>query len=426
MKRYILFLISLTIMIVLPAAVHADSARAVVDKTQMTREDTLSLTVISDFGRCEVDTSAIKDFRVLSHGTSSNFQWINGQTINEFRHTYELLPLKNGKLSVPSLAVTKSGKTWYTKGIVITVTDTPAAASSSRDIFVKATVSDRSPYVGQPVVYTFSLFSAVQIANARLERPQFEGFDAKEIEGEKSGRTYVNGREYNVTQIQTILVPLKEGVYPVTPSVLSCDVVVQDRRRRSADPFDSFFGSSRLKRKVLRTDSMGIEVKPLPSYTLDTRYSGLVGKADLKAEVETTRIKAGDSTTLTITIEGSGNILDVEEPEIQIPEGFKSYKDAPEENINTGPDGYHGRKVFRMALVAVDPGNYTIGPVKLSYFNVEKDRYEVLSSGPIHVEVRAAAGRDREEPLVQDPQPSDTRPSVIKKKSSTPDTTFFP
>ena len=77
----------------------------------------------------------------------------------------------------------------------------------------------------------------------------------------------------------------------------------------------------------------------------------------MTSEIENTRLAVGDSTTLTVTVQGRGNIMDAQAPQPALPEGLKTYADTPEEQIRLGADGYEGKKVFRTALVPVQAGN---------------------------------------------------------------------
>lgn len=131
-----------------------------------------------------------------------------------------------------------------------------------------------------------------------------------------------------------------------------------------------------------------MNVKSLPAYNGDVKFSGLVGRFDIKAEMEADMLKVGDSTTLSIVMNGTGNIMDVEEPEISIPdEAFKIYKDNPEEDIRLNPRGYSGKKIFRVALVPVKEGNYELEPIRFSYFDISKGRYETRSTRPFSIRV---------------------------------------
>lgn len=414
-----LFFIPLFILLMTVVA-NAASIRAVVDKTSMTLEETLTLTVIINDGRADIDVSAMTDFKIISTSSGSNYQWINGKTINEFKLNYILVPEKMGRLLIPSFTATLDGKAFTTEKIIINVTDSPVAAKDKRDVFVTAKVSEKHPYEGQQLIYTFSLYNAVQISGPSLQIPDFTGFVVKEEDDNINRRVVVAGRQYNVIEKNIILIPTKNGNYTIPPAVLNCNVASKEQQRR--DPFDtffndSFFSRSRMVRKILRTNPLTIDVKELPVYPYDFNFSGVVGHVTMRAEIENSDLKTGDSTTLSIRIEGNGNIMDVEEPSIEVPAGFKIYKDNPEEEIKTGRDGYYGKKTFRTALVAVEAGNFTIPQIKFSYFDSDSGKYRKLTAGPFNVTIETSEEEDRLNNEIDSSAITTTnRPRTLKKK----------
>ncbi len=129
--------------------------------------------------------------------------------------------------------------------------------------------------------------------------------------------------------------------------------------------------------------------KPLPPYAGNIAFSGLVGKFNLSAHLEDTQINVGDATTLSVTVEGTGNIMDAVFPQVVVPDAFKVYADTPEEEVRLEADGFTGSKVFRNALVAIKEGAYALGPFKLCYFDVAQGDYQVVAAPAVSVKAIA-------------------------------------
>jgi hypothetical protein len=142
----------------------------------------------------------------------------------------------------------------------------------------------------------------------------------------------------------------------------------------------------------------------------------VVGKIALSVNLENSIIKSGDSATLNITISGSGNISDAESPSITPPEGFKVYSDTPETDIITTSRGFSGKKTFKAVLVALKPGEYTIGPVKFPYFNTEKQAYEMLTSKPFTISVKPSESTTSASAIETETSEQITERKIIKKK----------
>ena len=77
--------------------------------------------------------------------------------------------------------------------------------------------------------------------------------------------------------------------------------------------------------------------------------------------------------------------MDAEQPNLVVPHGFKKYTDNPKENIKLKRKGYSGKKVFRVALVAIDQGNFLFDPVLLNYFDVDVKTYKTISTKPFSI-----------------------------------------
>ena len=381
--------LTITLIILLAAAAFADAAvvRAVVDRNDATVGESITLQVTIDGGEGEVDLSSLTDFKTVSRGTSSSFRMINGRTSRQLIHDYVLIPLKAGNLTIPAIPVTLDAKIHYTTPITITVSREPTTNSGQRDVYVTAEVSEPAPWVGQQMVYTFRLFNAVQVADAKFQAPEFNGFNAEELEDRQSHRTVVNGREFIVTEVKFILVPVKKGPLEIQPAVLQVGLLQRNRRPRPFSGMDAFFGRSQMTTRILETDPIAVQVKDLPPRPPGRSFSGLVGRFEIAASMDKTAVRVGDSTTLAVTISGSGNIMDATAPAIAAPPEFKAYADNPEAQIQPGPQGYSGNKVFRTALVPVQPGQYRIDPILLTYFDVASGGYRDIATSPFDVTV---------------------------------------
>lgn len=404
----------------MPSLATGLDIRASVDKTRITLDESLHLVVTLSDGEGTVDTSPITDFRVISKSTSTSIQMINSSFNRSVNYSYTLVPTREGQLVIPALPVTSDGITHKTRPISIQVSKTaPSGGAANRDVFVTAEVSNDSPYVGQLMTYTFRFHYAVSISNARLEKPSFAGFNAREVEENRTYTTIISGREYNVTEVTYVLIPMKAGSLSIDAAVLNCEVVARRGNSSRNFPFDSifndpFFSGGQLEPRSLSSEPVSVTVQALPAYKGDIPFSGLVGTFSLKAELENPVISVGDSSTLSLTIEGAGNIMDAEEPRIAIADAFKIYSDSPEENITFSRNGYSGKKTFRKALVAVRPGVYTIEPVRMSFFDANDRSYKILSTDPIRITANPS-GEKETSALSASPAP-EPLPELKKKK----------
>jgi len=392
-KRVALFLllVPLCICTLVPVS-HAQQAS--VDTTRTTLETPIRLSVTLPESNGEVDISAIQDFKVLSQGSSSSVRIINGRVTSERIKTYTLLPLREGRLTIPALRITIDGETGYTEPIVVQVTKSAASAGDAGNIQVTAAIVEKTPYLGQQIIYTFRLLYGVQITNTNYKAPSFDSFSAVQIGEQQATQPVIDGRRFQEISISYLLVPLKTGAITIEPAELQCDLVSSRRGNGSQfDSFfnDSFFGGAQLTARVFRTDPVTVNVQALPPWTGNDPFSGLVGRFEIKTELESHQATAGESVTLSVTLQGDGNLQDAEMPEFKIPDTFKQYADQPENNVRLEADGYTGTKIFRTALVPINEGDYTLTTAPMVYFDPTLKTYRSLTPPPLSITVMASA-----------------------------------
>jgi len=415
-------LLSPVILIVLlatTALAEGSGIRAFVDRTAAQPGESIRLTVINETGKdASVDTSAIQDFRVMTGGTSTNVQIVNGKMSRSASYTYTLIPRKTGRLIIPRLQVKAGKKVYQTDEIRISVSNAPGRKDGREPVYVEAVVSNPSPYEGEQIVYIFRVFHQVQISNARLQAPSFSAFTAEEIGKPKSYQRIIDGKRFDVSEIRYMIIPLQAGKITIEPASLQCRVMKpRQRQRRSAfESFfdDPFFGRGETEARIFETQPLTVQVKPLPAYRQDTPFSGLVGRFTVQTELDHASLTVGDSATLALTVQGTGNIMDAEAPALVIPEGFKTYADNPEEDIELTEAGYAGKRIFRTALVPMKAGEFSLPAVHFIYFDIEKEDYRTVSTRPLSVRVEPAEERDTLE--TYSPFDPGQRPPVLKKR----------
>jgi hypothetical protein len=370
-----------------------------VDRTSVSLQDSVFLTIEISGGKAEPDISVIKDFKVIPRGSSSSYNYINGRSRRKYSLNYLLFPLSPGDLEIPSIKVTRDRETAFTQPVVIHVTRqaVPDGSGTGKQVFARADVSQADLFTGQPAVYTLKFFSSAKLSGLEFEKPpEFRGFIVKQFKKQKNYSMTINGIIYGVTQVNYMIIPESAGRFTIDPAVLIANIVVSNRQHSPG--FDSFFNDSFFNdpffssgmSKPVRVVSNPVTVKvcALPAYNGKIKYSGLVGRFDIKAEIDKTSIRAGESATLSIKISGSGNIMDAGLPANgPDTDDFKVYDDTPEEDIRMTETGYEGYRLFRRAIVPVKPGHYRIGPFTLVYFDVDRAKFAQVSTDPIYLDV---------------------------------------
>ena len=391
------------------------SVTATVDKNRLTLEDVLQLSIIirGTQNTPPPELSSLPDFRVVSAGTSSSTQYINTQRSVSITYNYRLTPMNTGTFVIGPARVRANGKTYSTQPITIAVQKpSNRETAGNRTAFVVTTLSSNKAYVGEQLVYTFRVFHRIDAKNLNLSLPfDKTRFHKEELGEPKSYNKIINGLQYHVQELSLALFPLKKGQYEIPSSIIELDLIHSTQNRSSRDPFSQFFGRrTRAEHKVLRSQPLSIEVLPLPDGAPEG-FENIIGQFNISAELGKNDLEVGDTTTLTLTVSGKGNVRDISFEEPALKGYFKIYPDKPEFHQTIRNNEIMGEKVFKFALVPLEAGSRTLPKFSLPFFDPGKAQYRVAQTPPIPLNIKPSATKEKLN-LVQSRQQNAQAPEI--------------
>jgi len=392
--------------VAIPSIVFSDDIRlsASVDKNQLTLEDSIELSVTIHGVRkaSNLELPPLPDFEVRSAGTQSSTQIFNSDIRTSTTHKYLLIPKNLGSFVIGPAILNLTGTVYKSDPIIVSVEKPKSGkANLNKNVFIETSVSKRDPFVNEQLIYTFKLFRQLEARNLNLNMPYDESLFRKEDIGKaKRYSQIIDGITYDVEEISMALFPLKVGKAVIPPSILELDLIYRTQGNRRHDPFARFFndpffgGSTQSVHKILTTKQTDLNIRRLPEEGKPNGFKNLVGRFAISAELGKTSLEAGDTTTLTVTVSGTGNILDVILSDHDLEERFKVYPDQPTFKQTIHGNQIGGEKVFKFALVPYSAGDKIIPPISLSYFDPEKRKYNILSTSPINLTVKPGVKDD--------------------------------
>ncbi len=123
-----------------------------------------------------------------------------------------------------------------------------------------------------------------------------------------------------------------------------------------------------------------ITVKALPNPPKD--FAGGVGSFTIDREISEKKLTQGDVFTMTITIQGYGNLHNLMEPKLELPKGFTAYGDPiVTEEFQFGPKGSEGKITYAFNIKVSKSGHLTLPGTTFSYFDPIKEKYITITSG---------------------------------------------
>ncbi len=412
--KYFLF-----ILFIFPALLQAQSFTASADNTTVGLNDRFQVTFT--FEGKEINSLSnfsppnFAGFMVLSGpNQSTSMQIINGAVSASLSYSYYLQPKNLGKYTIGSASINYKGSSFKTDPIAIQVEKGSSSQNSqqnnsnsnssnvsndeiAQNVFVKASVDKQKVYIGEQVTVTYKLYTRLSIASQMSisKLPQYPGFWAEELETSNNisftTETY-EGKKYRVGVLKKVaLFPTQTGELNVTPFELDVPVQVQ-KKRRSNNVFDDFFndpffGMGQTVDFTAKSNSVKINVQPLPQNDVPDSYNGAVGSFSMDTQIDKKQTKTNEPVTLKITISGTGNISLLDMPEIKLPSGFEKYEPKIDQKINRNGK-ITGKKTADYLIVPRDAGKKEIPPVKFSYFDLNKKSYVTLSSPAYDINVK--------------------------------------
>ena len=406
----------ITLLLFISAPVCAQKFSATVDKTIVGQYDRFQAYLTFD----GADVNGLSNFRppafnglkVLSGpNQSTSMQIINGKVSGSITYSYILQPVNIGDFMISASSIDFKGKTYRTDPIKIKVEKgTPQQQKEStggysqqelaKDVFIVAEANKSKALLGEQITVTYKLYTKLNISSPQITKlPSYEGFWAEEIGPVQNINFEIGmykGERYRVAKIkQVALFPSKTGPLSVTPFELNIPVIVKKKKTTGNDVFDeffndSFFGRSETVQFDTKSNTIKVEVEPLPG-NAPASYTGAVGSFNLKADLDKNNVVTNESMTLRITVSGSGNIKLLKVPELQLPAGLEKYEPKSIENINRG-GVISGQKIVDYLIVARSPGTKEIPPVEFTYFDQSSRRYVTLKSQSFKINVRQGVG----------------------------------
>ena len=362
---------------------------------------------------------------------SSSTSFVNGKRTSSFTmsYTYTLVASKEGSFTISPATIKVGGETYTSNGVRITVLppDQPSnanVASQQRNanntsttsqqreannategnIFIRTLVSKTKVHEQEAILLSYKLyFAGVDVAqftnNTRL--PEFKGFLKQELEmGEiQTELEHYNGRNYQTAILyRTLLFPQRSGDIHIEPAQFEAVLRVQNRAQvRSI--FDDFFGSYTTVAKPLASSGVTIHVSELPTGK-PIGFSGGVGQFNISSKISSTDLQANEAVTLTITIQGTGNMKLLKTPAIDWPEGFEVYDPKVTNNFKTTTAGLSGTKTIEYLAIPRAGGTYTIPAIPFSYYDTQADTYKMLTTPEYTLTIARGANEENSTAVV--------------------------
>ncbi|HOO73356.1 MAG TPA: BatD family protein [Spirochaetota bacterium] len=336
------------------------------------------------------DASDIKPLKVPSvagleisyAGMGRSIEIVNFKKSVSTVFTFHVTAFKPGKYVIPPLLFEIDGKQLSTRTVTLSVSKGLSARKSSpsgRERPVLRTVTEVSServYSGEPLVLRYYILSAGTRYNfeAIEKMPETKGFVIKDFDEDRGNDTVaLDGVDYFREHVATyILIPTAAGKYTIEGA--TCIVSLQQE--------DSFFPFARQTR--LYFESKDIGVSEIPAAGAPAGFSGLVGEFSLAADYDSKPVQVYGEKTVTVRVNGTGNLLTMGKPEVSGTAGdVKMISEEGPADLKVTGCGLEGTKSFTFTAIPEHCGEVSLGEFSLSYFNPSTKKFETARSAAV-------------------------------------------
>jgi hypothetical protein len=414
---------ALLLLLAVPGLALADPAvqfSAQVDRTEVGLEESVALKFsvrLEGAGSFEGPSYDAPDFDVVNEysGTFVESYYENGRfgMRNNRQVTKVLKPRRTGELKITNLAIRVGGKVHAAPPITVRVGGGGAGTPPPRGyggggvglrgagkrvsgpgFFVRAEIDKQKAFKGEQIIVSYYLYARVRTSSPQIDKfPTLNGFLREDLEMPAMGQrletdqVVLDGVAYQRALLTRYAAyPLKEGKLTIDPLSIKLVYYGTDFPMDQDDPITTFFQQlvPGARQGTARSEPVTVEVESLPDAGRPPNFSGGVGDFTLASAVDKYELRANEALTLTLKVEGRGNVASIEEPKAKWPDTLELYESKG--RAKTGKGGV-GEKIFEFLLIPRAPGKLKLPGIDMAFFDPVKREYVARTTEPIELNV---------------------------------------
>lgn len=297
---------------------------------------------------------------VISTGSQTSIQMINGDMTKSYILTYKFLPQKS--CVIEPIEVEIDSKKLLTNSVKVNVVKQIINKDSP---FILTLESDKKEvYIGEPfeVKLLFKQRDGAEAIDSEFIAPNFKGFW---IKNESESKRYKKDG-YTIIEKNYKLSAQRVGELNISSAQMRIA-----HRTHNRDQWAGMI--SRIKWKSHYSNELNISAKAIPN-GLD-----LVGEFSISAEIDKDSIKVNEAVNVNIKVIGKGNLEDII--------SFKPNMDSVnvfDEKINIA-DG-----VLTQKMAFVSDRDFTVPSFTLKFFNPNTKEVKTINTKPFNIKVKNA------------------------------------
>ncbi|MBW6458213.1 MAG: BatD family protein, partial [FCB group bacterium] len=246
-------------------------------------------------------------------------------------------------------------------------------------------------YQGETFTIHYYLYSIERVVNYTTNPlTSMEGFMIDRFllhNNPLTSKKMIGGKEYTGFQVASLTLTATasgEFVFPAKTFRISVRQMTQSRSIWD----DPFFGSGTTDINV-HAPGDTVSVFPLPPGG-GPYFTGAIGEFSLMTDIDSTRIRENQATTLRVSLVGRGNLQHFAFPEQTFSREFEVFEPKVRNNYKLNSQDYQGERTWEYILIPSKTGVYAFDDIRFTYFSLKDKRYKTvyMSLENIHVIAR--------------------------------------
>ena len=252
-----------------------------------------------------------------------------------------------------------------------------AQAPPGEALFIRASVDNDRPYLGQQITYSLRIYQRrdanLSSLRVRYNAPGFAGFWNSQQTRQDEYEETIGSGEYRVVDVQTVLFASIVGASSIEPAVLGVSTEASGTPGR------------------LESEAVAVEVRPLPVPEPEG-FTGAVGNFEVSASADSTEGNLNEPVLLTFVISGEGNIEALPDPDWPEFAGWRVIESPVSVESQVVAGQITGSRTYEIVLVPEQAGGLTIPEIRYPYFDPSLERYVEVATAPVAVSIGDVAG----------------------------------
>jgi hypothetical protein len=408
--RLLLALMAGLLLATLSNTLYAASVIASLNKSTVTENDIIQLTLRADFsdtGNGPDLTPLQRDFDVLGKSQNGQFGFNLGTSTTLNFWIVSLRPKAVGTFEIPPIKIGDH----ESKIINVVVKNSPQLMDSNGNppVIIKTEVSEIEPYLQQEVILSVKLYTSVALQNANRSVPSHPDLVIERLIDDQMNYETINGSEYQVRTQEYLAFPQSSGTLSIPPQTLQAMISTSSGRRLIK----------------VQSEPLKLQVLPIPaSYSSDSWLPSQNVRVSTSLEQTSDSPRIGDTLIWTINIEAAGALPEqIPTLDLNSTRSYKLYPKPPKFNTQKTANGAIGTQTIIVEVVPTEEGSLSLPDINLTYWDTGKRAISTATAStksvsiaplPDSKETTKAPKNTINEPLAA--QPRSVAPISLAKK----------